>query len=240
MDNNLKGLQQRLIEIKERITQSALKSGRNPEDIELVVVTKGKSAVIIKNLVELGISKIGESYLNEALFKQKILKDYEIDWHMIGSIQQGKAKQIIYNFNTIHSVDRLSITKELQKKALYISKKVSVYLELNVSGEATKHGWSIQDENDYEILIQDFKKIRDMNSLSIKGLMTMAPYSSNPENSRPYFRKLSKIRDMLVERFPMENILGLSMGMSGDFEVAIHEGATILRVGSVIVGEHQG
>jgi uncharacterized pyridoxal phosphate-containing UPF0001 family protein len=147
MENNREELQQRLEEIKDRIKQSALASGRNPDDIKLVVVTKGKSAAIIKNLVELGVSKIGESYLNEALFKQEILKDYEIDWHMIGSIQKGKAKQIIYNFNTIHSVDRISLTKELQKKAQQISKKVSIYLEINVSGESTKHGWVIQNDH---------------------------------------------------------------------------------------------
>ena len=237
MDNNQEELKQRLEEIKERIRQSALKSGRNPEGIELVVVTKGKSAVVIKNLVELGVSRIGESYLKEALFKQEILKAYEIVWYMIGSIQQGKAKQIIYNFNTIHSVDRLSLTKELQKKAQQISKNVSVYLELNISGESTKHGWTIQDENDYAVLLQDFEIILEMKYLSVKGLMTLAPYSSDPENSRPYFRQLRKIRDMLVDRFPQENVLGLSMGMSGDFEVAIQEGATILRVGSAIVGE---
>jgi pyridoxal phosphate enzyme (YggS family) len=236
-NTNYEELQHRLEKIKERIKQSAINSGRNLNDVKLIVVTKGKSAAVIKNLVELGVSRIGESYLNEALFKQEILKDYEIDWHMIGNIQKSKAKQIIYNFNTIHSVDRLSLTKELHDKALQISKKVAIYLELNVSGESTKHGWSIRNDNDYTVFAQDFEKILDMPALFVKGLMTMAPYSINPEDSRPCFRKLKEIRDMLFERFPLENDLGLSMGMSGDFEVAIQEGATILRVGSAIVGE---
>jgi len=175
--------------------------------------------------------------LNEALFKQEILKDFEIDWHMVGSIQQSKAKKIVYNFNTIHSVDRLSLTQELQKKAQQVSKKVFIYLELNVSGESTKHGWAVRNEDDCSVLIQEFEKIVEMPALSVKGLMTMAPYSLNPENSRSCFRKLKEIRDTLSDRFPQENVLGLSMGMSGDFEVAIQEGATILRVGSAIVGE---
>ncbi len=237
MDNySQEKLKQQLEEIRERINQSALKSGRDPECIDLVVVTKGKSAAVIKNLVELGVTRIGESYLKEALFKQEILKDYEIDWHMIGSIQQKKAKKIIYNFNTIHSVDRLSLTIELQKIAQQVSKKLSIYLELNVSGESTKHGWAIRSENDYTVLIQDFERILGMPALSVRGLMTIAPYSSNPENSRSCFRKLKKIRDILSDRFPQVNDLGLSMGMSGDFEVAVQEGATILRVGSAIVG----
>lgn len=241
MDNkSQEELQQQLEEIKERIKQSALKSGRDPEGIDLVVVTKGKSAAVVKNLVELGVTRIGESYLKEALFKQEILKGYEIDWHMIGSIQQKKAKKIIYNFNTIHSVDRLSLTKELQKIAQQVSKKLSIYLELNVSGESTKHGWDIRSENDYAVLIQDFERILEMPALSVRGIMTIAPYSPNPENSRPFFRKLKNIRDMLSDRFPQVNDLGLSMGMSGDFEVAVQEGATILRVGSAIVGERWG
>lgn len=238
--NHLEELKQRLETIKERIKQSALGSGRNPDDIKLVVVTKGKSAAIIKNLVEVGVSKIGESYLNEALFKQELLNEYEIDWHMIGSIQQKKIKQIIYNFNTIHSVDRLALATELQKRAQQIPKEISVYLELNVSGENTKHGWPVQDENGINALVQDFREIMDMPALIIKGLMTMAPYSSNPEDSRPYFQKLRIIRDILDGEVPQEGQLGLSMGMSGDFEVAIQEGATILRVGSAIVGDRQG
>ncbi|MCK5344111.1 MAG: alanine racemase, partial [Candidatus Heimdallarchaeota archaeon] len=161
-NSNHEELQHRLEVIKERIKHSAINSGRNPNDVKLIVVTKGKSAAVIKNLVELGVSRIGESYLNEALFKQEILKDYEIDWHMIGNIQKSKAKQIIYNFNTIHSVDRLSLTKELQKKAQQMSREVSIYLELNVSGESTKHGWVIHEEIDNTVFIQDFETILEM------------------------------------------------------------------------------
>ena len=115
--------------------------------------------------------------------------------------------------------------------------QICIQVELNVSGEITKHGWAVRDEDDCNVLIQEFEKILEMPSLSVKGLMTMAPYSPNSENSRSCFRKLKEIRDTLSDRFPQENVLGLSMGMSGDFEVAIQEGATILRVGSAIVGE---
>ena len=237
MNDELEGLKLRYEKITQRIYCSALESGRNPDELKLIVVTKGKSAAVIKNLIDLGASSIGESYLNEALFKQDLLRDYEIDWHMLGNIQLGKAKQIIYNFNTVHSVDRLSLARELQEKAHQISKKVDVYLEINVSGESTKHGWLIQDETIFPEFNQDLDQILEMSALSIKGLMTMAPYSTDPEISRPYFRKLRKIRDLMITRYPNENISGLSMGMSNDFEVAIQEGATILRIGTAIVGD---
>jgi len=230
-------LGQNLEIVRERIIRAAIKSGRDPDDITLVVVTKGHSAVVIKALYELGVRQIGESYLKEALFKQELLGDYEIDWHMIGSIQSGKVRQIANSFNTVHSVDRISLANNLEQRALQIPKNISVYLELNLSGEKTKSGWSIKDEADYPQLIEDVKEINRMSALTINGIMTMAPYSSNPEDSRQYFQKMRFIRDVLMDEFPQENITGLSMGMSGDFEVAIEEGATVLRIGTAIIGE---
>jgi pyridoxal phosphate enzyme (YggS family) len=233
-------LKERLAEVQERINYAAEASGRDPDEIELVVVTKGKSAEVVKGLVDLGIKKIGESYLKEALFKQELLQNYEIEWHMIGTIQSGKAKQIIYNFEKIHSVDRIELAHELQKWAQQLGRKMPIYLELNVSGEATKQGWTLITDSDHEIFLKNLDQIFNMNALEVQGLMTMAPYSENPETARWYFRKLREASNFLQFRYPERKITGLSMGMSGDFEVAIQEGATILRIGSAIVGERQG
>ncbi len=229
-------IRERIEQIQERIDKAARKSGRNPAEIELIAVTKEKSAAVVKTLSENGISKIGESYLSEALFKINILADYKLEWHMIGNIQRGKETQIALNFAEVHSVGRLQIAKTLNKKAKQFKRILPVYLEFNVSGEDTKHGWNAWNESQWEQILPELDQILDFQSLAVKGLMTMAPYSVNPEAARPYFRKLRKLGDYLSRSYPAANLNGLSMGMSGDFETAIEEGATVLRIGSALVG----
>jgi len=231
-----KVIKERIDKIQERIDRAAQKTGRNSTEMELITVTKQKSAAIIKILLDNGISKIGESYLKEALFKIELLKDYQLDWYMIGNIQSGKELQIAKNFSEIHSVGRLRTAKELNKRAMQIERILPVYLEFNVSGEGTKHGWEAWKENRWENLLPEIEKITKYQNLKIKGLMTMAPYSINPEDSRPYFARLRNLGVYLQSIFPENNFSGLSMGMSGDFEVAIEEGATVLRIGSALVG----
>ena len=226
----------RIDKIQDRINQAALKTGRNSEEIELIAVTKEKSAVIIKILLENGISKIGESYLKEALFKIELLKDYKLDWHMIGNIQSGKELQIAINFAEIHSVGRFRTAEQLNSKARQIERVLPIYLEFNVSGEGTKHGWAAWNENLWVNFLPEIEKVTKFQNLNIKGLMTMAPYSINSEDSRPYFARLRKLGIYLQSIFPENNFKGLSMGMSDDFEVAIEEGATVLRIGSALVG----
>jgi len=229
-------IRERIEQIQERIDKAARKTGRNPAEIELIAVTKEKSAAVVKSLSENGISKIGESYLSEALFKINILADYKLEWHMIGNIQRGKETQIALNFAEVHSVGRLQIAKTLNKKAKQFNRILPVYLEFNVSGEDTKHGWNAWNEGQWEKILPELDLILDFHSLAVKGLMTMAPYSVNPEAARPYFRTLRKLRDYLSRSYPAANFNGLSMGMSGDFETAIEEGATVLRIGSALVG----
>jgi pyridoxal phosphate enzyme (YggS family) len=236
-ENTQEQLHERLDKVKERVKHASSAAGRDPEEIEVVVVTKNKSAAVIKQLVELGIGSIGESYLKEALFKQSLLKDYDIEWHMIGVLQKSKVKDTIGKFKQIHSVDSISLAGEIQKRALKQNLSVPVYLEMNLSNEDSKHGWKYSTEEDQEQFLAEFKNIQRYDALNVIGLMTMAPYSVDPENSRSYFRKLRQIRDTLITQFDNIEELGLSMGMSGDFEVAIEEGATILRIGSAIVGE---
>ena len=227
---------ERIDQIQERIDKAAQRSGRNPAEIELIAVTKEKSAAVVKTLSENGITKIGESYLSEALFKISILSDYKLEWHMIGNIQHSKESQIALNFAEVHSVDRLQIAETLNKKANQLDRILPVYLEFNVSGEDNKHGWRAWKESQWEQMLPELDRVLDFQSLKIKGLMTMAPYTVNPEDSRPYFRKLRKLGDYLSRNYPAANLSGFSMGMSGDFETAIEEGATALRIGSALVG----
>ena len=229
-------IKERIDKIRERIYQAAQKTGRSSAEIELIAVTKEKSAATIKILLDNGISKIGESYLKEALFKIDLLKDYQLEWHMIGNIQSGKELQIAINFAEVHSVGRLRTAVELSRRARQIERELPVYLEVNVSGEGTKHGWEAWNVNQWDNLLPELEEVMNLPNLKIKGLMTMAPYSINPEDSRSYFERLRKLRDYLLAIFPEKNFSGLSMGMSGDFEAAIEEGATLLRIGSALVG----
>lgn len=229
-------IRQNLEIVLERIESSAKKAGREPDNIKLIAVTKQKSAAVIKTLAEFGIRNIGESYLKEALFKIDLLKNFNLNWHMIGTIQQGKEKTIASIFSEVHSVERIKTATNLNKYANLFERKLPVYLEFNVSGEISKHGWKAWDKNQWDGLIPEISEILNLSSIKVKGLMTMAPYSSDPQNARPYFQRLRELRNYLSKEFPSAEFDELSMGMSGDFEVAIEEGATVLRLGSVLVG----
>jgi pyridoxal phosphate enzyme (YggS family) len=229
-------IKQRIKEVQERIERAALAAGRDPRKIELVAVTKEKSAAVVKILAENGIRKIGESYLKEALFKIRILQDFPIEWHMVGIVQRGKARQVVDHFSLVHSVDNLNLARELDKRANQVQKELPVFVECNVSGEETKQGWNVWDEKYWNDFLQDIKEVKTLKAIKVKGLMTMAPYSNDPEDARPFFIKLRLLRDYLNRELPEIPISGLSMGMSGDFETAIQEGATVLRIGSALVG----
>lgn len=222
--------------VLEKIQNSAKAAGRDPAQIALIAVTKQKPADVVKTLVELGITRIGESYLKEASFKIDLLKEFQIEWHMIGSIQQGKEKEIARKFAEVHSVESIKTAISLDKYANIYERILPIYLEFNVSGEETKHGWNAWNESLWKALLPDLDEVLNLSYIRVKGLMTMAPYSIDPQNARPYFSRLRRLRDYLSKEFPNSNLEELSMGMSGDFETAIEEGATILRIGSALVG----
>ena len=226
----------RIKQVRERIDRAASSVGRDPSKIDLIAVTKQKEPVVIKRLVENDITKIGESFLKEVLFKQQLLQELKIEWHMIGMIQRGKEEKVVQHFDQIHSIDRLDLAVEINKRASRQKRIVPIYLECNVSGEITKYGWKAYKDEFWSQIVPDIEEICDLESLRIQGLMTMAPYSDNPEDARPYFVRLHKLLDFLDKRFPRAGFVGLSMGMSGDFEPAIQEGATTLRIGSALVG----
>lgn len=222
--------------VRDRIYQCSIDSGRNPNDVQLVVVTKGHSLDVVKTAINTGARDLGENYVEEAQQKIEAVRDSNTIWHMIGHVQSRKAKPVCQLFSWVHSVDRLKIARRLDHFAGQIDRKIPILLECNVSGEASKYGWSTWDKD----LWGDFKdavgKILEFPNIIVKGFMTMPPYDPDPEAARLYFRRLHKLRDYISEQFPRQDWNELSMGMSIDYEVAIQEGATIVRIGTAILG----
>mgnify|MGYP001558734165 CR=1 FL=1 len=219
--------------VMDRIAAAAKRAGRDPASVTLVTVTKTVDIGRIREAVSAGAVILGENRVQEA--KEKIEKLGNIAaWHLIGTLQSNKAKYAVKLFDVIHSVDNLELAKELDKQAAKIGKVQKVLLEVNIAGEASKSGVAFSDAI---ALVREAAKLRNV---SIKGLMTMPPYSEMAEDSRPYFRKLRDLAAAIArENIPNVSMHELSMGMSGDFEVAVEEGATMVRVGTAIFGERQ-
>jgi pyridoxal phosphate enzyme (YggS family) len=231
LENNLRSVQ-------ERIKAAAILVDRNPEEIKLVVVTKNRSIEEIIALYELGVRDFGENRIEQALKKTEDLKDIDdIRWHMIGHIQSRKAKVVCQIFDYLHSLDSTKLAARLDRFAKEENRIMPAMLQFNVSGEVSKSGWSIVDESGWKVLHSEIDNILLLKNIKIQGLMTMAPFDLDPENSRPYFRRLSRFRDHLQAIFPDGGFAELSMGMSGDFEVAVEEGATLVRIGSAIFND---
>jgi hypothetical protein len=216
--------------VTDRIASAAKRSGRDLPYVKLVVVTKTVDVDRIREAVDAGALILGENRVQEA--KEKIEKLGPIaSWHLIGHLQTNKAKYAVKLFYLIHSVDSLELAKEIDKQAAKIGKVQDVLIEVSISGEASKAG--VASEN-AAALVKGAAKLKN---ISIKGLMTMPPYSDSPEDSRPYFKKLRELSESVAsENIPGVSMKELSMGMSGDFEVAIEEGATMVRVGTAIFG----
>ena len=223
-------IQENLALVQERITAAAAKSGRPPEDICLVAVTKTVPPERIKEAIAAGIRHIGENRVQEAAAKVAAIPA-GVTWHLIGHLQRNKAKQAVQMFNLVHSLDSLRLAETLQKRAEELGQTVDCLVEVNVAGEETKHG--IAPDQVRPLL----RKVSSLPRLSVHGLMTVAPYVEDPEEVRPVFRRLKEMANEIDKlSLPRVSMEKLSMGMSGDFEVAIEEGATIVRVGSAIFG----
>ena len=219
--------------VLEKISSAALRAGRDPGSITLVVVTKTWPVEKILEAIEAGAGILGENYVQEALPKIEAIGN-KAEWHFIGHLQSNKAKLVVNRFSMIESVDSISLAKELNKLAEKDNTQVDVLVEVNLEGEETKSG--VMPEEVGKLL----KEISFYERIKVKGLMTIPPLFSTPEDSRPYFKRLSGLReDLLNMNIPNISLDHLSMGMSGDFEVAIEEGATIVRVGTAIFGERK-
>jgi len=217
--------------IRQRIAQAARKSGRPASDVRLMAVTKTVEDRRIMEAIAAGVDMLGENYVQEA--RRKIdLMGKSIAWHLIGHLQTNKAKYAVRLFNMIHSLDRMELALELDKRSRMAGVVTSVLVEVNISGEETKRGVAHRDAL---ALIREVSKLEH---LSIQGLMTMPPWFDDPEEARPVFAALRDLRDRVArEKFPHVEMRELSMGMSQDYEVAVEEGATIVRLGRSIFGE---
>lgn len=224
-------LKENLESIKERIRQAALRAGRNPEEITLLGVTKTVEPDIICQAYDLGLRDFGENRVQEFLRKADII-DRACRWHIIGRLQTNKVKYLDHRVSLIHSLDRMELAETLHARGEKIGRIWDVLVQVNVSGEETKTGVSPENLKDF------VRNVAKLGNIHIKGLMTIAPYAENSEEVRWVFRELRNLA-VDIQREIMDNINMefLSMGMSNDFEVAIEEGANIVRVGSAIFGE---
>jgi PLP dependent protein len=217
-----------LIHIRQKVNNACQKVNRTPDEVKLIAVTKYVSIERANEAIEAGILNLGENRDDGLLAKWDVLGDKPL-WHFIGTLQTRKVKNIIDKVEYIHSLDRISLAEEINKRAL---KKIKCLVQVNVSGEESKHGLAPEDVMDF------IKNLRPYENISIEGLMTMAPYTDDEDHLRACFRKLRELREQIknldLDFAPCSE---LSMGMSNDFEIAIEEGATMIRIGTALVGE---
>jgi pyridoxal phosphate enzyme (YggS family) len=238
MNKNIPENYQRVLE---RISKAAKLANRNPDDIRLVVVTKTQPIEVIQAVVDAGASDLGENYVEEAISKIKELENNKgLRWHMIGHVQSRKALIVCENFQYLHSLDSVKLAERLSRFAVDVNKSLPVFLEFNVGGEMSKSGWNIWMEENWENILPDIEKINTLPRINLLGVMTIPPFSADPEASRPYYRRLRKFKDYLSDHFQLYGFNELSMGMSGDFEIAIQEGSTWVRIGQAILGPRTG
>ena len=231
-------LADRIERVRAAIDAAAARAGRAPDSVTLVGVTKTTAAPQVYAAARLGLTHFGENRIQEALPKiaeVRALATSEelqrIHWHFIGHLQTNKARSALENFAVIESVDSVHLARTLARQAAERGQPVSVLLEVNVGEESSKNGFRPGE------LLESFAELCSLDQLQIRGLMTVAPQVDEPEQVRPIFRQLRTLRDQLVADHPGVFLPELSMGMSGDFPVAIEEGATLVRIGRAIFGE---
>ncbi len=205
----------------------ARECGRDPETIRLVAVSKTKTPDMVMEAIEAGVDILGENYIQEARENYDELSSYPVSWHFIGHLQTNKAKYAVRIFDLIHSVDSLKLALELDKQAKKIGKIQDVLIQVNIGKESSKKG---VEPDEVLKLVQD---TAGLDNLTVKGLMAMPPYFDDPGKVRPFFANLRELRDKMKK----DGLSDLSMGMTGDFETAIHEGSTFVRIGTAIFGK---
>lgn len=230
-------IRERYERVLSHIAAAAQRGGRDGSAVRLVVVTKLHPVETVRAAIEAGASILGENYAEEAAEKiQKVGPQSGVEWHMIGHVQSRKVQLVAQYFGLVHSLDSLRLAQRLDRAAAQIGRRIPVLLELNVGGEASKHGWQAADEASWAALLTEMNAVAALRNLAVRGLMTMPPLSTDPEDARPYFQKLRRLREFLRNRVPQAEWDELSMGTSADYEVAAEEGATLVRIGQAILG----
>ena len=225
-------MQDRLAAIQDRISTAAQACQRDPESVRLVAVSKTIPTDVVREAIEAGAEILGENYVQEARSKFNDLHAYDVAWHFIGHLQSNKAKYAVRIFDLIHSVDSLKLVKELNKQAHKVGKIQSILIQVNIAQEDTKSGVAPSEA------LNLVRNAAEFENVAVKGLMTMPPYFNNPEKVRPFFAGLRELSHTIAsQNIPGVTMQELSMGMTGDFEAAIEEGATLVRVGTAIFGE---
>jgi PLP dependent protein len=229
ISKHMNELPARLQAIRDRIQTAAERCGRDPATVELLAVSKTHPVEVIREAVEAGQLLFGENKVQEILAKAPQLPA-ELHWHLIGHLQSNKVRKVLPLVKAIHSIDSLDLARDVNRIATELGLTAKVYLEVNLAEESTKHGFKVEEVR------ANLEALHGLDRLNIQGLMCIPPFEADPELSRPYFTRLRELRDAL-EKSGGKPLPLLSMGMSHDFEIAIAEGATIVRVGSALFGE---
>jgi PLP dependent protein len=236
-DQNCLSISQNIARVREQIDSAARRAGREPQSVTLMAVTKTVSPELIREAYEAGVRVFGENRMQEFAAKHDALGDLkDAEWHMVGHLQSNKAHAAAELFHAIDSIDSVRLLQRLNSAAKELGKALLVLIEINIGGEAAKSGIAPESSELEEML--NFAET--CGSIKIRGLMAVPPYDDDPEKSRPYFRKMRALFEQIAaRRLPAVNMQTLSMGMSHDFEVAIEEGSTCVRVGTAIFGKRQ-
>jgi pyridoxal phosphate enzyme (YggS family) len=225
--------------LQTRVNVAAERAGRDSKEIKIIAITKTHPPGVVREAYQLGMRDFGENRVNEGLEKQSELQDLvDVRWHMVGHIQSRKASEVPGHFQIVHSVDRMKIARYLNRHAQQKEIRLPVLVECNVSGEQSKYGWELSDRGLWERVAQELRNLFDMENLEVRGLMTMAPWVQDESIIRTTFKRLRTLREYLQDESGV-NLPELSMGMTDDFEIAIEEGATMLRIGRAIFGPRQ-
>jgi pyridoxal phosphate enzyme (YggS family) len=222
-----------LARVRARIAAAAARAGRDPEQVILVAVTKTRTPDEVESAYQAGIRHIGENRVEEAEAKRLKLDLPGATWHMVGHVQSRKAERAAACFDVVHSIDRVKIARSLDRAVEEREAPLPVLIEVNVGSEPSKYGFGLEDQAALERAVGE---ILSLTHLRVEGLMTVAPIAEDPEAVRPVFARLRALRDALRARFPASRWEHLSMGMTDDFEVAVEEGATMVRIGRAIFG----
>lgn len=226
-------IHENLSRIQDRIAAAAVRVGRNPNSIELVAVSKTKPVSLIVEAIEAGITHIGENRVQEAQSKYPQI-DHPVKWHLVGHLQRNKVKQALQIFDLIHSVDSPRLLAEIDRRSAESNRTTEILIQVNTSAEPSKFGLEPDQTLEFIESAQSYTHIR------IKGLMTIGAFLPDPEAVRPMFVLLRQLREKIIaQQFPNVEMNTLSMGMTNDFEVAIEEGANLIRVGTAIFGERE-
>jgi len=245
------GLAENIARVQERIAAACARSGRNLSEVTLVAVSKTCPAEVVSEAYRLGLRHFGENRVEEAAEKISKVKSQistlrvqspipNPQWHLVGHLQSRKAAEAVALFDVIHSVDSVKLANKVSRLCIEAGRVMPILLECNVSGEESKYGFPVATAADKARWLAEVEAILAKEpGVRVEGLMTVAPLVSQPQDARPVFRALQQLRDELAMRFPRTNWRHLSMGMTDDFEIAIEEGATLVRVGRAIFGERQ-